>query len=83
MCHTGNNGIKNLEMMVPLNLLCNVCKICEIPPLNCEIIVKLNWYTQYVISSNTLEVDITLFVITDTKLYVLVASLSTQGNSGK
>ena len=34
---TGNNGTKNVEIMVPLKYLSNLWRILEMPSLNCEI----------------------------------------------
>ena len=60
--------------MVLLSFICNLCRIFEIPLINCEVIDALNWYTQYIISSNTIEVEATSFVLTDTKLKILCPS---------
>ena len=39
---TGNNGTKDVEIMVPLKYLSNFWKTIEIPLINCEINVDLN-----------------------------------------
>ena len=49
----------------------------EMPLINCEVCLILSWYRHCVISSNA---QATKFTITDTKLYVSVATLSTQYN---
>ena len=48
--------------------------------INCEINLVLTWSVNCVIVSTTLENQSTTFAITDTKLYVSVVFLSTQGN---
>ena len=48
------------------------------PLINCEINVVLAWLAACAISSET---GATKFVITDTKLYVPVVTLSTQGST--
>ena len=47
--------------------------------INCEIYVIQNWSANSVISDTAANQD-TTFAITDTKLYVPVVTLSTQGN---
>ena len=47
------------------------------PLINCEINLILTWSTGCVISSET---GATKFKITDTKLYIPVATLSAEGN---
>ena len=40
---TGTNGIKNVEIMVPLKYLSNFWRNLENPLINCEINVILTW----------------------------------------
>ena len=40
---TGNNGTKNVEIMVPLTNLSDFCRNLEIPLINCEITLMLTW----------------------------------------
>ena len=40
---TGHDGTKNVEIMVPLKNLSNFWRILEMPLINCEINVYLNW----------------------------------------
>ena len=47
------------------------------PLINCEIILSLTWSKDCVIPSATGKAK---FVVTDTKLYVLVVNLPTQDN---
>ena len=64
--------------MVPLKYLSNFWKTLEIQLINCEVELKLTWYKNYVISSATGE---TKFAITETKLYVLVVTLSREDSA--
>ena len=50
----------------------------ETPLINCEINLVLTWSDKCVLSSDK---KATTFAVTDTKLYLLVVSLSTQYNS--
>ena len=49
--------------------------------INCEINLDLNWSENCVIVASNVEAQATAFSITDTKLCVLVVSLSTQDNA--
>ena len=72
-----NGNTKNVEVAVPLKYLSNFWRTLEMPLINCEIYLILTWSENFVISSATGE---TKFAITDTKLYVPIVTLSTQGN---
>ena len=61
-----------------LKYLINFWRNLEMPLINCEISLTITSSKDFVISSATGE---TKFKITDTKLYVLVVTLSTQGNA--
>ena len=67
--------------MVPLKYLSNFWRTLEIPIINCEINLSLTWSTNCVIVSTNIVNQNATFEITDTKLYVLVLTLSTQDNS--
>ena len=78
---TGNtsdsNNTKNVKIAVLLKYLSNFWRTLEIPLINCEINLILTCSTDRVISSAAWA---TKFKITDTKLYVPVVTLLTQGN---
>ena len=78
---TGDNGTKNVEIMIPLNYLSNFWRTFEMPLINCEVNLILNWSENCVIVSTVVENQIATFAITDTKLYVPVVTLSTQDNA--
>ena len=50
---TGNNGIKEIEIMAPLKYLSNFWKTLEMPLVNCEINLILNCSTNYIIVYTT------------------------------
>ena len=78
---TGNNGTKDVEIMVPLKYLSNFWRTLEMPLINCEVNLILTWSSTCVlIATNTPNQNAT-FAITDTKLYVPVVTLSTQENT--
>ena len=79
--HTGGSGTKNVEIMVPLKYLSNFWRTLEMPLMNCEITVDLNWYGNCVIVATNEAAQTAKFSITDTKLYVPVLTLSTQDNA--
>ena len=58
---TGDDGTKNVEMMVPLKYLSNFRRTLEMPLINCEINLILTWSTNVANQNATFE-------ITDTKL---------------
>ena len=64
---------KNVEIGVLLKYLSNFWRPLEMLLINCEVNLILTWSKGYVIISATGE---TKFKITDTKLYVLVVTLS-------
>ena len=70
---TGNNGTKNIEIMVPLNYQSSFWRTLEMPLINREITLDLHWTENRVI--------VATISITDTKLYVPVVTLSTQDNA--
>ena len=68
---------KDVKIAVPLKYLSNFWKTLELPLIICEISLDLTWSKICVISS---AVEITEFKITDTKLFVLIVTLSTGNN---
>ena len=75
---TGNNGTKNVEIMVPLKYLSNFFRTLEMPLINCELNLLLTWSASCVIVSTDVANQNATFAITDTKLYVPVVTLSQQ-----
>ena len=69
---------KDVEIMVPLKYLSNFWRTLEMPLINCEVNLILTWSSACVIIN---PAGRGTFIITDTKLYVSVMTLSTQDNS--
>ena len=78
---TGNNGTKDVEIMVPLKYLSNFRRTLEMPLINCEVNLILTWSSTCVIIATDVQNQNATFEITDTKLYVPVVTLSTQENT--
>ena len=78
---TGNNGRKDVEIMVPLKYLSNFWRTLEMPLINCEVHSILTWSSACVLISTNIPNQNATFAITDTKLYVPVVTLSTEENT--
>ena len=78
---TGNNGTKDVEIMVPLKYLSNFWRTLEMPLINCEVNLILTWASTCVLIATNIPNQAAIFEITDTKLYVPVVALSTQENT--
>ena len=78
---TGNNGTKDVEVMVSLKYLSNFWRTLEMPLINCEVNLILTWSSNCVLIASTVQNQAATFEITDTKLYVPVVTLSTQENT--
>ena len=48
---TGDDGTKNVEIMVPIKYLCNLWRTIEMPLINCEVNLILTWSANCVIVS--------------------------------
>ena len=67
--------------MVPLKDLSNFWRTLEMPLINCEVNLILTWSSTCVLVSTNNANQVAAFAITDTKLFVHVATLSTQENT--
>ena len=65
--------------MVPLKYLSNFWRTLETSLINCAINLDLNWSKNCIVVANNADQD-TAFSLIDSKLYVPVATLSTQDN---
>ena len=72
-----DGNTKDVEILVLLQYLSNFWRTLEMPIINCEVELILTWSKNCVITNSTGEGK---FAITETKLYVPVATLSTQDN---
>ena len=78
---TGNNGTKDVEIMVPLKYLSNFWRTLQMPLINCEVNLNLTWSSTCVLVASNIPNQNATFAITDTKLYVPAVTLSTQENT--
>ena len=78
---TGDDGTKNVEIMVLLKYLSNFWRTLEIPLINCEINLILTWSANCVIVPTNNANQNATFAISNTRLYVPVVTLSTQENA--
>ena len=62
---TGNDGTKNIEIMVPIRYSSNFWKTLEMPLINCEVNLILNWSENCVIISTNVANQNATFAITD------------------
>ena len=75
---TNNDGIINVEIMVPLKYLSNFWRTLEMPLINWEVELILTLSADCVIIYNNVAEEKPTFTITETNLYV---TLSTQYNA--
>ena len=78
---TGDDGTKDVEIMIPLKYLSNFWRTLEMPLINCEVNLIFTWSSTCVLISTNVQNQNATFAITDTKLYVPVVTLSTQENT--
>ena len=77
----GDDGTKDVEIMVPLKYLVNFWRTLEMPLINCEVNLILKWSSTCVpVSTNDATQNAT-FAIADIKLYDPIVTLSTQENT--
>ena len=74
----GNSGTKNVKIMVPLKYLSNFWRTLEMPLIIVKLVFSLNGLE--ILVAGTVANQNPSFQINDTKLYVLVVTLSTQEN---
>ena len=75
---TGNGGTQDVEIMVPLKHLSNFWRTLEMPLINFEISLQLKWSRNRIIVTGATNNQNPTFQINDTRLYVSVATSSTQ-----
>ena len=68
-------GRVDVEIMVPLKYLSNFWRTLEMPLINCEIELILDWSANCVIISTNNANQVPTFTITETNLYVPVVTL--------
>ena len=65
---TNNNGIINVEIMVPWKYLSNFWRTLEMPLVNCEIELILAWSRNCVIIYTDVNNQVPTFTVTDKSL---------------
>ena len=78
---TNDIGRIDVEIMDPLIYLSNFWRTLEMPLINCEIELILDWSANCFIIYTDINNQVPKFTITETNLYVPVLTLSTQDNS--
>ena len=79
---TDNNNVNNVKLVVPLKYVSSFFRSLEMPLVNCKIDLKLTWHKDCMISSvNAAAGQVVSFMITNTKLYVPVVTLSAKDNN--
>ena len=76
-----NGRTDNVEIMVLLKYLSNFWRTLEMPLINCEVELILNWSADCLIIYTDVANQNPTFTITETNLYVPVVTLSTQDNT--
>ena len=78
---TGDDGTKDVEIMVPLKYLSKFWRTLQMPLNNCEINLILAWSENSVIVFTNSANQNATFTITETRVYVPVITLSTHDNA--
>ena len=79
---TDNNNVNNVKLVVPLKYVSNFFRSLEMLLVNCKIDLELTWHKDCMTSSaNAAANQVVSFMITDTKLYVPIVTLSTKDNT--
>ena len=79
---TDNNNVNNVKLVVPLKYVSNFFRSLEMPLVNCKIDLELTWHKNCMIScANAAANRVVSFMITDTKLYLPIVTLSTKDNN--
>ena len=79
---TDNIGANNVKLVVPLKYVSNFFRSLELPLVNCKIDLELTWHKDCIISNaDAAAGQVVSFMITDTKLYVPIVTLSTKDNT--
>ena len=71
----GKSFVKDVKIVLPLKYLSNFWRSLEMPLINCKVYLELNWIEDCILSSDG---DSAKLAITDAKLHVPLATLSTK-----
>ena len=79
---TDDNNVNNVKLVVPLKYVSSFFRSLEMSLVNCKIDLELTWHKDFMISSvNAAAGQVVSFMITNTKLYIPVVTLSTKDNN--
>ena len=78
---TRNYGTQGVQMMVSLKYVSNFWRFLEIPLINCEINLFLDWLTNCFIMAGVIDSQLPIFATADIKLYIPVVTLSNNDNA--
>ena len=79
---TDDNNVNNVKLVVPLKHVSSFFRSLEMLSVICKIDLELTWHKDCMIFSvNAAAGQVVSFIITNTKLYVPVATLSTKDNN--
>ena len=73
--------LEDVEIMVQLKYLSNFWRTFDMPLINGEVELILDWSANCVIIYTNIDDQVPTFTITETNLYVPVVTLSTQDNA--
>ena len=73
--------LEDVEIMVQLKYLSNFWRTFDMPLINGEVELILDWSVNCVIIYTNIDDQVPTFTITETNLYVPVVTLSTQDNA--
>ena len=77
-----DNNVNNVKLVVPLKYVRSFVISLEMPLVNCKIDLELTWHKDCMISiANAAAGQVVSFMITNTKLYLPVVTLSTKDNN--
>ena len=76
-----NRPILNIEVTIPFKYLSNFLRSLDLPLINCEIEPDLSWTKVCVLIEQNNNITSVNLVITSTKLYIPVVTLSINDNS--
>ena len=79
---TDDNNVNHVKLVVPLKYVSSFFRRLGMPLVNCKIDLELTWHKDCMISSvNAAAGQVVSFMITNTKLYIPVVTLSTKDNN--
>ena len=79
---TDDNDVKKVKLVMPSKYINNFFRSLEMTLVNCKIDLELTWHKDCMISSaNAAAGQVVSFMVTNTKLYVPIVTLSNKDNT--